>query len=159
MINIKYILVETTHAGNVGASARALKVMGFDKLCLVNPKCNHKDDTAVAMSSNANDILDNIQIFTGENAFDMAIADAHINICLTARKREYSPPIIKSKQICDLLAQKYSEYYNNSKHLNCNIIFGNEQFGLSNEDVLKCSHILHIDANPNYSSLNLSQIA
>ena len=53
MIDIKFILVETSHAGNIGASARAIKVMGFDKLCLVNPKCDYKSEQAIAMSSNA----------------------------------------------------------------------------------------------------------
>jgi tRNA/rRNA methyltransferase len=156
MIDIKFILVETSHAGNIGASARAIKVMGFNNLCLVNPKCDYKSEQAIAMSSNALDLLDNIEVFNDnnhKNALDDAIADAHINIALTSRKREYTPPIINSKQICDLLIDKQTQNGN----IKCNIIFGNEQFGLSNEDVLKCSHILHINANPEYSSLNLSQ--
>ncbi len=152
MINIKFILVETTHSGNIGASARAIKVMGFDKLCLVNPKCNYKDEQAIAMASNASDILNSISVYRGENAFNQAIADAHINIALTARKRELSPLQINSHELCNFLLS-----IQENKTVNCNLIFGNEQFGLSNQDVLKCSHILHIQANPQYSSLNLSQ--
>jgi len=145
-MQIQFILVKTSHSGNIGSSARAIKVMGFDKLILVNPQCNHLDDTAKAMASSANDILESAQIFS---SLEHAISDSSINIALTARVRQYSPPIINSKKLYTFLQHNTFD--------KCNLIFGNEQFGLSNEDVLLCSHIVHITANPKYSSLNLSQ--
>ncbi len=154
-IDIRFILSQTSHSGNVGAVARAIKVMGFNKLCLIKPACNHKDEQAYAMASHAHDILEQAIVY---DSFDAAIANACLNIALTARKRTYSPPIISSTELCAYILKNYQDTQTSTFiDAPINIIFGNEQSGLSNEDVLKCSHVLHIHTSSTYSSLNLAQ--
>jgi tRNA/rRNA methyltransferase len=152
-LHIRFVLNQTSHSGNVGAVARAIKVMGFTQLCLVQPACKHLDEQAYAMASHAQDILQQAIVYS---SFDDAIASASLNIALTARRRYYSPPIITSKALCTNIKEHYIKGLV-TEHTPINIIFGNEQSGLSNEDILKCSHILHIDTNAAYSSLNLAQ--
>jgi tRNA/rRNA methyltransferase len=149
-MNINFVLCNTSNSGNIGASARAIKVMGFSNLVLVAPRCDHLDANASAMASSAFDVVQNSKI---HSSLTDAIGKSYINIAVTARNRDYSPAIIDINGLCSFLIANDDD----NDDIECNIIFGNEQSGLSNDDVIMCSHILHINANPQYSSLNLAQ--
>jgi len=150
MMGLTWILHETSHAGNVGSAARAIKTMGFEQLCLVNPKSFDMPKTpeAIALASGAVDVLDNTQVMT-----DLASACGPFSYVfgLSSRDREFGPPTISIQEACALAQQALS------KNTPCAFLFGTERTGLRNEDFNYCSHRVWIDANPNYPSLNLAQ--
>jgi tRNA/rRNA methyltransferase len=150
MMGLTWILHETSHAGNVGSAARAIKTMGFEHLCLVNPKSADmpKAPDAIALASGAVDVLDNTQVIR-----DLATACGPFSYVfgLSSRDREFGPPAISIQEAC-ALAQKAL-----SQDTPCAFLFGTERTGLRNEDFNYCSHRVWIDANPNYPSLNLAQ--
>ncbi|HTJ95771.1 MAG TPA: RNA methyltransferase [Pararobbsia sp.] len=147
----RFVLVEPSHPGNVGAAARALKTMGFARLVVVRPKVPHvhEDPDARAMASGADDVLSNTHIV---DSLDDALSGVHWSIALSARQREYGPPALTPRAAAEralpILAGGQQEIA---------LVFGNERVGLSNADVERCSAIVHIPANPAYSSLNLAQ--
>lgn len=141
---IKIILIETSHPGNIGSVARAMKTMCFNNLFLVNPKCKI-NEISYAMASNAGDILDNVVI--SENLLEV-IRDCQYIIGSTARQRDIPIKIISPKKF----AEKISIYDNE----NIAIILGNEARGLTNEQLSLCTEGLHIPSNKNYSSLNIA---
>jgi tRNA/rRNA methyltransferase len=145
----RFVLVEPSHPGNVGAAARALKTMGFSRLVLVAPRVAHvqSDPEAIAMASGADDVLASAHVVP---TLADALTGVHWSIALTARLREYGPP-----QLAPRVAAK--EAYRHAANGDIALVFGNERTGLSNEDVERCSALAHIPANPAYSSLNLAQ--
>jgi tRNA/rRNA methyltransferase len=145
----RFVLVEPSHPGNVGAAARALKTMGFSRLVLVAPRVAHVqgDPEAVAMASGADDVLAAAHVVP---TLADALAGVHWSVALTARTREYGPP-----QLTPRAAAR--EACRHAAHSEIALVFGNERTGLSNEDVERCSALAHIPANPAYSSLNLAQ--
>ena len=145
----RFVLVEPSHPGNVGAAARALKTMGFSRLVLVAPRVAHvqSDPEAIAMASGADDVLASAHVVP---TLADALMGVHWSIALTARLREYGPP-----QLAPRVAAK--EAYLHAASGDIALVFGNERTGLSNEDVERCSALAHIPANPAYSSLNLAQ--
>ena len=142
--NIKIILVETSHPGNIGSVARAMKTMGFDNLNLVNPKCK-VNEISYAMASNAGDVLDNIKI---HKDICEAIEDCNYIVGATARQRDIPIEIINPKELA--IKAKHRNYQNLA------IVLGNEARGLTNEQLSLCSIGLHIPSNKNYSSLNIA---
>ena len=142
--NIKIILVETSHPGNIGSAARAMKTMGFDNLNLVNPKCK-VNEISYAMASNAGDVLDNIKI---HKDICEAIEDCNYIVGATARQRDIPIEIINPKELA--IKAKHRNYQNLA------IVLGNEARGLTNEQLSLCSIGLHIPSNKNYSSLNIA---
>ena len=142
--NIKIILVETSHPGNIGSAARAMKTMGFDNLNLVNPKCE-VNEISYAMASNAGDVLDNIEI---HKDICEAIEDCNYIVGATARQRDIPIEIINPKELA--IKAKHRNYQNLA------IVLGNEARGLTNEQLSLCSIGLHIPSNKNYSSLNIA---
>lgn len=145
--NIKIILCDTSHQGNIGSSARAMKTMGITNLVLVNPK-EKPDDHAIALSCNAHDIVTNAIIV---NNLDEAIYDCSLIIGLSSRKRELNTLLYTPKQIIkDILIEI------NKQH-KIALVFGSEKFGLSIEQLTKCNRLVTIPGNPTYFSLNLSQ--
>ncbi|APA84520.1 RNA methyltransferase [Paraburkholderia sprentiae WSM5005] len=145
----RFVLVEPSHPGNVGAAARALKTMGFSRLVLVSPRVPsvQNDPEAIAMASGADDVLASVHVVA---SLAEALAGVHWSIALTARLREYGPPQWTPRAAA---AAAHTEAMRGEIAL----VFGNERAGLSNEDVERCSAIAHIPANPAYSSLNLAQ--
>ncbi|ADG15892.1 RNA methyltransferase, TrmH family, group 1 [Paraburkholderia atlantica] len=145
----RFVLVEPSHPGNVGAAARALKTMGFSRLVLVSPRVPNvqNDPEAIAMASGADDVLASVHVVP---SLADALAGVHWSIALTARLREYGPPQWTPRAAA---AAAHAE----ALHGEIALVFGNERTGLSNEDVERCSAIAHIPANPAYSSLNLAQ--
>ena len=145
----RFVLVEPSHPGNVGAVARALKTMGFSRLVLVSPRVPHvqSDPEAIAMASGADDVLASAHVVP---TLADALIGVHWSIALTARLREYGPPQWTPRAAAAVAHQQ-------AVHGEIALVFGNERTGLSNEDVERCSAIAHIPANPAYSSLNLAQ--
>jgi tRNA/rRNA methyltransferase len=145
----RFVLVEPSHPGNVGAAARALKTMGFSRLVLVSPRVPHvqSDPEAIAMASGADDVLASAHVVP---TLADALVGVHWSIALTARLREYGPPQWTPRAAAALA-------HDQAVHGEIALVFGNERTGLSNEDVERCSALAHIPANPAYSSLNLAQ--
>nr|WP_244106298.1 RNA methyltransferase [Paraburkholderia phenazinium] len=145
----RFVLVEPSHPGNVGAAARALKTMGFSRLVLVAPRVPHvqTDPEAIAMASGADDVLAGAHVVP---TLADALNGVPWSIALTARAREYGPP-----QLVPRAAAGHAREH--AVHGDIALVFGNERTGLSNEDVERCSVLAHIPANPAYSSLNLAQ--
>ncbi|MGY6161827.1 RNA methyltransferase [Paraburkholderia strydomiana] len=145
----RFVLVEPSHPGNVGAAARALKTMGFSRLVLVSPRVPNvqSDPEAIAMASGADDVLDTAHVVP---TLADALSGVHWSIALTARQREYGPPQWTPRAAASLARDE-------ALHGEIALVFGNERTGLSNEDVERCSALAHIPANPAYSSLNLAQ--
>ncbi|MFM0740316.1 RNA methyltransferase [Paraburkholderia xenovorans] len=145
----RFVLVEPSHPGNVGAAARALKTMGFARLVLVAPRVPHvqSDPEAIAMASGADDVLATAHVVP---TLADALAGVHWSIALTARLREYGPPQWTPRAAAGIARDQ-------ALHGEIALVFGNERTGLSNEDVERCSALAHIPANPAYSSLNLAQ--
>jgi len=145
---LRFVLVETSHPGNIGAVARAMKTMGFSQLVLVNPRFPDAigQDEAIAFASGAQDILANATIV---GSIDEALEGCNFAAALSARLREFSPPIATPRVLAAQLAA--------SDGLSAALVFGNERYGLPNEAVEKCNVLINIPANPDYSSLNLAQ--
>ncbi|MDR5732298.1 RNA methyltransferase [Caballeronia sp. LZ025] len=145
----RFILVEPSHPGNVGAAARALKTMGFSRLVLVAPRVADvkNEPEAIAMASGADDVLAGAQVV---DTLAEALVGVRWSVALTARTREYGPPHMPPRAV----AQRAHEFV---PHGDIALVFGNERTGLSNADVERCSALAHIPANPAYSSLNLAQ--
>ena len=145
---IRFVLVETSHPGNVGSTARAMKTMGFSDLVLVNPRDSDalRHSEAIALASGAADVLAAARIVP---TLDEALVGCNFSVALSARPREFSPPLFEPRQMAEHLAADTS--------LRTALVFGSERYGLSNEQVSKCSALVSVPANPDYSSLNLSQ--
>jgi len=145
----RFVLVEPSHPGNVGAAARALKTMGFSRLVLVSPRVANvqSDPEAIAMASGADDVLACAHVVP---TLADALSGVHWSVALTARQREYGPPQWTPRAAASLARDE-------ALHGEIALVFGNERTGLSNEDVERCSALAHIPANPAYSSLNLAQ--
>jgi tRNA/rRNA methyltransferase len=142
--NIRVVLVETSHPGNLGAAARAMKVMGLSSLYLVNPKCEI-DDEARARASGAVDVLEQAVICDN---LDQSLAGAVLSAACTSRRRDLPHPAFTPRQAApELLSQ--------AQTAPVALVFGSETFGLSNEQLMKCTWLLNIPTNPDYASLNL----
>ena len=144
--SVKIVLVGTTHPGNIGAAARAMKNMGIKNLSLVQPK-EFPSDVAIYRSKAAKDILEHAQVF---NNLEEAIFDCELVIGTRARGRKVPWPILNPKEAAE-------EVSRSSSHHNIAIIFGREDRGLTNEELGLCNLHVNIPPDPDYSSLNLAQ--
>lgn len=149
---VRVVLVGTTHGGNIGASARALKTMGLSRLVLVQPKAK-LDAEAFSMASNALDVMDNIQRF---DDLDAALAGCHWVIGASARLRDRPHELMSTRQMAEYAR---THWLMNPQHPQAEIalVFGREHSGLSNIELGRCHAHMMIPANPAYSSLNLAQ--
>lgn len=142
---IRIVLVETSHSGNIGAVARAMKNMGLGNLWLVNP-VSFPDEASYARSSGASDVLDRAQVVS---SLDEALADCVLVMGTSARGRKVPWPVMAPPQA----AEKTCQYTAQGQVA---LVFGRENHGLSNEELQRCHHHIHIPSNPDYSSLNLA---
>lgn len=148
LANIRVVLVETSHPGNLGAVARAMKVMGLTRLTLVAPACAI-DAEARARASGAVDVLEAARVCA---TLDEALADTVLAAACTSRRRDLPHPAYTPRQAApELLAA--------ARGGPVALVFGSETFGLSNEQLMKCRWLLNIPANPDYASLNLGAAA
>ena len=147
---IRWVLVETSHPGNVGSAARALKTMAFDQLLLVNPKQRQiaQDPEAIALASGAADILKSSQEL---QTLDAAVQGCTIVLGLTSRDREFGPPALNWQIAKDLVVETAQAGQSVA------LLFGPERTGLDNSHLALCTHRVWLDANPAYPSLNLAQ--
>jgi tRNA/rRNA methyltransferase len=144
LANIRVVLMETSHPGNLGAAARAMKVMGLSDLALVNPKCAI-DDEARARASGAVDVLENASVHTSLAA---ALVDVALAAACTSRRRDLPHPAYTPRQAAPQLLGI-------AQNQRVALVFGSETYGLSNEQLMQCRWLLNVPSNPDYSSLNL----
>ena len=147
---LRFVLVETSRAGNIGSVARAMKTMGFSDLVLVNPRFPGmlEDPEAVAFASGALDVLSGARIV---GSMAEALDGCQFAAAVSARLREFSPPVWTPRAFAGHVAAQQG--------LDAALVFGNERFGLPNQIVEQCNVLINIPANPAYSSLNLAQAA
>ena len=143
--NVKVVLVGTSHSGNIGSTARAMKVMGLSNLVLVEPQCE-LDQQAIAMASGASDILENASIV---HCLTEAISDCTLVVGSSARSRTLEWPMLEPREC----GEKFVEQALVSPTA---LVFGRERTGLTNEELQTCHYHVCIPANPEYSSLNLA---
>jgi tRNA/rRNA methyltransferase len=149
---VRFIMVQPSHPGNVGSAARAIKTMGFSELALVAPKMDDitRQPEAIALASGAGDVLDAALLY---DSLEEALAPVTQAFALTARVRDLGPPQSDIRQAAVLAGQHLAEHEQGRIAL----VVGTERAGLTNEQIALCHRICHIPANPEYSSLNVSQ--
>ena len=168
----RFILIQTSHAGNVGAAARAMKTMGFDDLVLVAPRWPNvlRREETIQRASGALDVLENARIVA---TLDEAL-DGMSHLCATAMTpRDFGPPTASPRAHFEMLLKKEQtaiELQGLEAHNALNaeaeaeaeaaesgvaFLFGSERFGMANDDVYRCHVALSIPTNPGFGSLNL----
>jgi len=145
LTNIRIVLINTTHPGNIGAVARAMKNMCLEQLALVNPAL-YPSAEATARASGADDILAAARVC---GSLDEAIADCRLVVGASARLRSVQWPQLDPRA-CAAKALPESEAAPVA------ILFGRESSGLTNDELARCRYLVHIPANPDYSSLNIA---
>lgn len=143
--NLRVVLSHTTHPGNIGAAARAMKVMGLRHLYLINPR-HFPDPQASAMAAGADDVLQNAVVCT---SIDEALQDVVLTVGMTARLRDISNEVYSPREAMPQIVQQ-------AQSQPVALLFGTEMSGLTNEEVSRCQVLVNIPANPEFSSLNLA---
>ena len=144
MQHVSIVLVGTTHSGNVGAVARAMKTMGLVDLRLVQPACR-VDDVAIARASGAEDVLQGARIY---DSLDRAVEECDLVVGASARLRSLPWPVADPRQTVARILS--------SQAWRTAALFGRERSGLSNEELERCHLLMHIPTAENFSSLNLA---
>jgi tRNA/rRNA methyltransferase len=147
---IRWVMMRTSHPGNVGSAARAIKTMGFSALHLVEPAYEYmaRKAEAISLSSGAFDVLEAAQ---NHETMLEALGESQLVFGLTARDREFGPPAISLHEAMSMASAAVVA------NKPVSFVFGTERTGLDNEDLKHCTHRVWIDANPSYPSLNLAQ--
>ena len=139
---VRIVLVNTSHPGNIGAAARAMKNMGLADLYLVAPK-QYPSPEALSRAAGATDLLDNAVVV---DTLEEALADCQLVIGTSARERHIPCPLVDPRQAVDLVFEE---------QLETAFVFGREDRGLTNEELQRCHYHVHIPSVENFSSLNL----
>ena len=160
----RFILINTSHAGNVGAAARAMKTMGFDDLVLVAPRWANvlRREETIQRASGALDVLAKCRIV---DTLDEAL-DGISHLCATAMTpRDFGPPTTTPREHFELLSKGEllaqvppgleGDLASKSTQSGVGFLFGSERFGMRNEDVYRCHVCLSIPSNPQFGSLNI----
>jgi tRNA/rRNA methyltransferase len=149
---VRIVMVETSHPGNVGSAARAMKTMGLSDLVLVAPKIASvaQNENAIALASGATDVLENARVV---RTLMEAIGDTRFAVAFTARRRELSHPIVSLREAI----QKSFAELSADATAKVALVFGNEAMCLANDKVDQCQLAASIPANSAYSSLNVAQ--
>jgi len=143
--NIRIVLSHTSHAGNIGAAARAMKTMGLESLYLVNPK-SFPDKEADIRAVSARDVLNQATVC---NSLDEALQDTVLAAALTSRSREFEHDCHDARTGAGILLEHARQHP-------VALVFGAETSGLTADEVSKCQLQIYIPANPEYPSLNLA---
>ena len=143
--DIRIVLVETSHPGNIGATARAMKTMGLSQLVLVAPKY-HSHPEATALASNAPDILKQARICS---SLEAAVADCTLVMATSARPRHHNWQVVTPRECAGEMARL-------PPGETAALVFGREKFGLTNDELGLCQRLVQIPANPEYNVLNLA---
>ncbi len=144
-IPVRIVLVDTSHPGNIGATARAMKTMGLGDLALVRPKYFPSNE-ATARAAGADDVLASATVHADLTS---AIADCGWVVGASARLRTVALPVVDPREAA-------GEIWRRLPSNRAAVVMGPEQSGLTNEDLARCQQLLHIPANPEFSSLNLA---
>lgn len=144
--NIRIVLVNPSHPGNIGAAARAMKTMGLSRLYLVNPKI-FPHVTATALAAGADDILEQATI---TSTLIEALTGVNTVFGTSARFRILQLPTLEPKKAAAIIHNELKVNHQLA------ILFGRENNGLSNEELELCNYQLHIPTNPNFNSLNIA---
>jgi len=145
--NIRIVLVQTFHPGNIGASARAMKTMGLTRLTLVNPRC-FPDAEATRLAAGAGDVIEHASVVA---SLEQAVSDCVQVVGASARLRSLPLPHFDEP---DEMARAT---ITNAQQGPVALVFGRERYGLTNDEIRHCTHQVSIPANPDYGILNLSQ--
>lgn len=143
--NIRIVLVNTSHTGNIGSTARAMKTMGLSELYLVDP-VNAPDGHASALAAGAGDVLASARTV---DTLQEAISGCGLVVGTSARSRTLSWPMLNPRECGRKLVAESANYP-------VAMVFGRENNGLTNEELQLCHYHVSIPANPEYSSLNLA---
>lgn len=147
-LDVRFVLCRTSHPGNIGAVARAMKTMGLDDLALVAPAMFPHPD-ATARAAGAEDLLARATVHA---TLADAIADRELVVATSARRRTIPWPELAPRALGERLAGE-------GRATRCAVLFGAERIGLTNSELDRASHLVVIPANPEYSSLNLAAAA
>ena len=157
----RFILINTSHAGNVGAAARAMKTMGFDDLVLVAPRWANvlRREETIQRASGALDVLAKARIVP---TLDEAL-EGMSHLCATAMTpRDFGPPTVSPRVHFEMLSKNEllaqegkAPETENVTETGVAFLFGSERFGMRNDDVYRCHACLSIPSNPNFGSLNI----
>ncbi|PAR46983.1 tRNA (cytosine(32)/uridine(32)-2'-O)-methyltransferase TrmJ [Vibrio metoecus] len=142
---VKVVLVGTSHSGNIGSAARAMKVMGLSQMVLVDPQCQ-VDAQAIALAAGAIEIALNAQIVP---TLEAAVADCGLVVGTSARSRTLDWPMLEPRQCGEKLIAEASQH-------TVAMVFGRERTGLTNDELQLCHYHVCVPTNPEYSSLNLA---
>jgi TrmH family RNA methyltransferase len=145
-IPVRIVLVETSHPGNIGAAARAMRTMGLSELALIRPRAEFPSDDATARAAGADAILSNARVCA---TLDEAIADCGWVVGASARLRSIVVPVVNPRECAESIWTKLAAN-------RVAILLGNEQSGLTNEDLARCQQLVNIPTNPEFGSLNLA---
>jgi len=143
---VQIVLVETSHPGNIGSVARAMKNMGLSKLALINPK-KFPDPEATALAGNAGNVLDGARVF---RTIDEAVKHSKVIFATSARERTIEWPVASAKDAAQEINQLAAE------KIEVSILFGREDRGLTNEELQLSNKHLIIPADPEYPVLNIA---
>lgn len=144
--DLRIVLCETSHPGNIGAAARAMKVMGLSHLVLVNPQCEVGSD-ARARASGASDLIDQADTFA---TLDGALMGVEFVVGTSARRRHLGPDPVAVRQGADELVVELRQ------GRGCAVVFGPERTGLDTDSLERCHRLWHIPTSNEYASLNLA---
>ncbi len=143
---LRFVLVEPSHPGNIGAAARAMKTMGLSRLYLVSPE-NYPNAEATARASGADDVLAAAQVCS---TLDEALAGCSMVLGTSARPRNLEWPTLEPRACAAQVAEEHAGGGEVA------LLFGRERSGLTNAELERCQFRVHIPSNPEYSSLNLA---
>ncbi|MBE9525621.1 MAG: RNA methyltransferase [Proteobacteria bacterium] len=143
--NIRIVMINTSHPGNIGAAARVMKNMGLKRLYLVQPK-SFPNYEASAMASGASDLLSKAIVC---DSFEEALDGCHLVLGTTARERKIQHEFINGREAGLLTAKE-------SQQQQVALVFGRERTGLTNDEIGLCHKLINIPTNPDYSSLNVA---
>ncbi len=144
--NIRVVLVNTSHAGNIGGAARAMKNMGLSRLVLVDPE-DFPSPNAVARASGATDILDSALVVA---TLEEALAGCSLVLGTSARDRRIPWPLLDPRECASVSVEQ------SAGGGEVALVFGREYAGLTNEELQRCQYHVHIPSDPQFSSLNLA---
>ena len=143
--NIRIVMVNTSHPGNIGAVARVMKNMSLSSLYLVEPR-HFPSEEANARSSGALDILQNAVVC---ESLEQAVADCELVIGTSARERSADWPVLNPRQSANKLVET-------ARQSQVALVMGRESSGLTNQELDLCQYLVHIPSNPDYNSLNVA---
>ena len=146
--DIRFVLVNTSHPGNIGGVARAMKNMGISQLALVDPE-RYPDAQATARASGADDVLAKAEVY---ETLDDALADCDLVFGASARLRKLSWPQLNPREMVE-------QVFSQPVGTRIAMVLGREHSGLTNEELERCHYLVHIPSNPEYSSLNIAAAA